>query len=66
MAFDTTTVIGESIRDVLYTLLEAIMLVVVVIYVFLQDWRSTVIPAMTIPVSLIGTFVFIKAAGILD
>ena len=63
VAFDTTTVIGESIRDVLVTLLEAILLVVLVIYVFLQDWRSTFIPAITIPVSLIGTFVFVKLLG---
>jgi len=63
VAFDTTTVIGESIRDVLITLLQAIALVIVVIYVFLQDWRSTFIPAITIPVSLIGTFIFVKLLG---
>ena len=63
IAFDTTDVIGESIRDVLTTLLEAIVLVVLVIFIFLQDWRSTFIPAITIPVSLIGTFIFIKALG---
>ena len=63
IAFDTTDVIGQSIRDVLITLLEAIALVVLVIYVFLQDWRSTFIPAITIPVSLIGTFIFVKALG---
>jgi len=63
VAFDTTTVIGESIRDVLITLLVAIALVVSVIYLFLQDWRSTLIPAATIPVSLIGTFVFVKLLG---
>src|SRR5437660_2973994 len=63
VAFDTTTVIGESIRDVLITLLQAIALVIIVIYVFLQDWRSTFIPAITIPVSLIGTFVFVKLLG---
>jgi hydrophobic/amphiphilic exporter-1 (mainly G- bacteria), HAE1 family len=63
VAFDTTTVIGESIRDVLYTLLQAIGLVILVIYLFLQDWRSTFIPAITIPVSLIGTFIFVKALG---
>jgi HAE1 family hydrophobic/amphiphilic exporter-1 len=62
-AFDTTTVIGESIRDVLITLLEAIVLVVLVIYIFLQDLRSTFIPAITIPVSLIGTFIFVKLLG---
>jgi hydrophobic/amphiphilic exporter-1 (mainly G- bacteria), HAE1 family len=63
VAFDTTTVIGESIRDVLITLLQAIALVIIVIYLFLQDWRSTFIPAITIPVSLIGTFVFVKLLG---
>src|SRR2546426_3467973 len=63
VAFDTTTVIGESIRDVLITLLQAIALVIIVIYMFLQDWRSTFIPAITIPVSLIGTFVFVKLLG---
>jgi HAE1 family hydrophobic/amphiphilic exporter-1 len=63
VAFDTTTVIGESIRDVLITLLQAIGLVIVVIYLFLQDWRSTFIPAIAIPVSLIGTFVFVKLLG---
>jgi hydrophobic/amphiphilic exporter-1 (mainly G- bacteria), HAE1 family len=63
IAFDTTEVIGESIRDVLITLMEAILLVVLVIYLFLQDWRSTFIPAITIPVSLIGTFIFVKVLG---
>jgi hydrophobic/amphiphilic exporter-1 (mainly G- bacteria), HAE1 family len=63
VAFDTTTVIGESIRDVLMTLTEAIILVIIVIYIFLQDWRSTFIPAITIPVSLVGTFIFVKALG---
>jgi len=63
VAFDTTEVIGESIKDVLITLLEAIALVVLVIYIFLQDWRSTFIPAITIPVSLIGTFIFVKVLG---
>jgi len=63
VAFDTTTVIGESIRDVLITLLQAIALVIIVIYLFLQDWRSTFIPAITIPVSLIGTFIFVKLLG---
>jgi HAE1 family hydrophobic/amphiphilic exporter-1 len=63
IAFDTTTVVGESIKDVLYTLIEAIVLVILVIFVFLQDWRSTFIPAITIPVSLIGTFAFVKILG---
>src|SRR5256884_1069290 len=63
VAFDTTDVVGESIKDVLTTLIEAIILVILVIFVFLQDWRSTIIPAVTIPVSLIGTFAFVKLLG---
>lgn len=60
IAFDTTTVVGDSIREVLVTLVEAIVIVIVVIFFFLQDWRATIIPAVTIPVSLIGTFAFIR------
>lgn len=63
MAFDSTTFVGESIHEVLKTLVEAIMFVMIVMFLFLQDWRSTVIPAVTIPVSLIGTFAFIKLLG---
>ncbi|MGH9615875.1 MAG: efflux RND transporter permease subunit [Acidobacteriaceae bacterium] len=63
VAFDTTTVVGESIREVLITLVEAIIIVIVVIFFFLQDWRATIIPSITIPVSLIGTFAFIKLFG---
>ena len=63
LAFDTTDAVGESIRDVLSTLGTAIVLVILVIFVFLEDWRSTLIPAVTIPVSLIGTFAFVKLLG---
>ena len=63
LAFDTTDAVGESIRDVLTTLIQAIALVVLVIFVFLQNWRTTIIPAVTIPVSLIGTFAFVKLLG---
>ncbi|HEV2615196.1 MAG TPA: multidrug efflux RND transporter permease subunit [Candidatus Acidoferrales bacterium] len=63
MAFDTTTAVAEGIRDVLTTLIEAILLVIAVIFLFLQDWRSTFIPAITIPVSLVGTFIFVKLLG---
>jgi HAE1 family hydrophobic/amphiphilic exporter-1 len=63
VAFDTTTVVGDSIHEVIVTLAEAIVLVIVVIFLFLQDWRATIIPAVTIPVSLIGTFAFIKLFG---
>ena len=57
------TFVNESIREVIITLLIAIALVVVVIFLFLQDWRTTLIPAITIPVSLIGTFAFMKVLG---
>jgi HAE1 family hydrophobic/amphiphilic exporter-1 len=60
VAFDSTTVIGDSIREVLVTLSEAIVIVIAVIFLFLLDWRATIIPAVTIPVSLIGTFAFIR------
>ncbi len=50
-------------REVLITLLQALVLVVLVVYVFLQDWRSTLIPAIAIPVSLIGTFAALLAMG---
>jgi HAE1 family hydrophobic/amphiphilic exporter-1 len=63
IAFDSTTVVGESIREVTYTLLLAIVFVILTMFLFLQDWRSTLIPAVTIPVSLIGTFLFIKLMG---
>jgi hydrophobic/amphiphilic exporter-1 (mainly G- bacteria), HAE1 family len=63
LAFDTTDAVGESIRDVVATLGQAIFLVILVIFVFLEDWRSTIIPAVTIPVSLIGTFAFVKLLG---
>jgi HAE1 family hydrophobic/amphiphilic exporter-1 len=63
VAVDTTTVVSDSIREVEKTLAEAIFIVIVVIFLFLQDWRATIIPAITIPVSLIGTFAFIKIFG---
>jgi len=63
VAFDTTDAVGESIRDVVSTLGTAITLVILVIFLFLEDWRSTVIPAVTIPVSLIGAFAFVKLLG---
>ncbi|HYL05568.1 MAG TPA: multidrug efflux RND transporter permease subunit [Thermoanaerobaculia bacterium] len=63
IAFDTTTVVGESIREVLITLVQAILFVILVIFIFLQDWRTTLIPAITIPVSLVGTFALVKVLG---
>jgi HAE1 family hydrophobic/amphiphilic exporter-1 len=63
IAFDSTTAVGDSIREVLVTLAEAIVIVIAVIFFFLLDWRATIIPAVTIPVSLIGAFAFIKIFG---
>ena len=61
--FDTTLFVRASIYEVYETLFIAISLVVVVIFIFLQDWRSTIIPCVAIPVALIGTFAFMSAMG---
>ncbi|MGA1987625.1 MAG: efflux RND transporter permease subunit [Candidatus Sulfotelmatobacter sp.] len=63
VAFDTTDAVGESIRDVIYTVGGAIALVILVIFLFLGDWRTTMIHFIATPVSLIGTFVFVKLLG---
>lgn len=60
---DTTDFINASIEEVVFTLLLTFILVVVVCYVFLQDWRATLVPAATIPVSLLGTFAVMMALG---
>jgi hydrophobe/amphiphile efflux-1 (HAE1) family protein len=62
--YDPTRFVSESISEVLRTLAEAMLLVFGVVYLFLQDWRATVIPAVTIPVSLVGTFAFLNALGL--
>jgi HAE1 family hydrophobic/amphiphilic exporter-1 len=63
VAFDTTDAVGESIRDVVFTVGSAILLVIMVIFIFLGDWRTTMIHFIATPVSLIGTFVFVKLLG---
>ncbi|AKU99825.1 RND efflux system, inner membrane transporter CmeB [Labilithrix luteola] len=63
VAFDTTPFVRDSVHEVLETLAEAIVLVVLVIFLFLGSVRSTIIPAITIPVSLVGTFAFVKLLG---
>ncbi len=63
IGFDTTEFVEQSLLSVLWTLVQAIGLVVLVIYIFLQDWRTTVVPAVTIPVSLIATFAVVKLFG---
>ncbi len=60
--YDSTRFVEASILEVYQTLLIAIALVILVVYFFLQDWRSTLVPAIAIPVSLIGTFAFLYAA----
>jgi hydrophobe/amphiphile efflux-1 (HAE1) family protein len=61
--YNTTEFVRVSIEEVVHTLLIAIALVVLTVYVFLQDWRATLIPTLTIPVSLVGTFAVISAFG---
>lgn len=61
--YDTTMFVTQSIKEVIETLIIAIILVILVIFIFLQDWRSTLIPCVTIPVSLIGTFGIMMAFG---
>jgi HAE1 family hydrophobic/amphiphilic exporter-1 len=63
VAFNTTTVVQESIREVLKTLAIAVALVVLVLFLFLQSWRATLIPTLTMPVSLIGAFAFVHLIG---
>lgn len=61
--YDTTRFVDVSIKEVIKTLGEAMLLVVLVVYVFLQSWRATVIPILAVPVSLIGTFAGMAALG---
>ncbi len=63
MPLETVTVVKVSIKEVVYTLLEALGLVVLVVFLFLQNWRATLIPVLAIPVSLIGTFIFFIPFG---
>ena len=61
--FDMTTYISESIHEVYKTLFEALVLVVLVVYLSLQSWRATLIPVVAVPISLIGTFGFMLIFG---
>lgn len=61
--FDTNEFLDASIEKVTHTLLEAFILVFIVVYVFLQDFRSTLIPAIAVPVSIVGTFFFLNLFG---
>lgn len=63
IVYDTTIFVEESVNSVYHTLIEAIVLVFIVVLVFLQSWRSTVIPMIAVPVSLIGTFAIMALLG---
>lgn len=58
VALDTTLAVSEGIEEIMYTLLEALVLVILVVFLFLQGWRATLIPLLAVPVSLIATFAF--------
>jgi len=61
--YETVTVVQESINNVLHTLVEALILVTLVVFIFLQSWRATLIPVLAIPVSIVGTFIFFNLFG---
>ncbi|MEI6593425.1 MAG: multidrug efflux RND transporter permease subunit, partial [Holophagaceae bacterium] len=63
VAVDTTLPVMEGIKEILWTLAEAMLLVVFVVYIFLQNWRATLIPMIAVPVSLIGTFAVFPLLG---
>src|SRR5207244_7874392 len=63
IVYDTTPFINESIREVFETLFDAVVLVALVVLVFLQNWRSSLIPLVAVPVAVIGTFAVMAAMG---
>ncbi len=63
VALDQTSAVTEGMKEIVETILIAIVLVIFVVYVFLQDWRATLIPLLAVPVSLVGTFVFFPLFG---
>ena len=63
VALDTTRSVTEGIKEIVVTLLIALALVILVVYIFLQGWRATLIPLLAVPVSLVGTFVFFPIFG---
>jgi HAE1 family hydrophobic/amphiphilic exporter-1 len=64
LGYDVSKFLDASIEKVLHTLVEAFLLVSIVVFIFLGDWRSTLIPAIAVPISLIGTFFFMQLFGI--
>src|SRR4030095_10396769 len=63
ISLDTTLPVTEGINEIVHTLLEAVVLVIIVVFIFLQNWRATLIPLMTVPVSLVGAFIFFPMLG---
>ena len=63
VALDTTIPVTEGMREIVHTLLEAVLLVILVVYLFLQGWRATLIPLMAVPVSLVATFILFPIFG---
>ena len=63
ISYDVSRFLSASIHEVIKTLLEAFLLVALVVFIFLQDWRSTLIPILAVPVSLVGTFTFMQLFG---
>ncbi|MGH9220292.1 MAG: efflux RND transporter permease subunit [Vicinamibacterales bacterium] len=63
VSLDTTLPVVEGINEIVHTLFEAVALVIIVVFAFLQNWRATLIPLMTVPVSLIGAFIFFPLLG---
>jgi len=63
IGYETVSIVNASISSVVHTLIEAILLVTIVVFVFLQSWRATLIPVLAIPVSIIGTFIFFTLLG---
>jgi len=63
ISLDQTAAVTEGMREIVQTLVIAILLVILVIYLFLQDWRATLIPLLAVPVSLVGTFLFFPLFG---
>jgi HAE1 family hydrophobic/amphiphilic exporter-1 len=63
ISLDTTLPVKEGINEIVHTLFEAVVLVILVVFIFLQNWRATLIPLMTVPVSLIGAFIFFPLLG---
>ncbi|MBM4284124.1 MAG: multidrug efflux RND transporter permease subunit [Deltaproteobacteria bacterium] len=63
IALDTTQAVREGLKEIVHTLFEALILVILVVFIFLQGWRATLIPALAVPVSLIGTFALFPLIG---